>query len=251
MTVALDTMQTVMLASVRVIGFLVVAPPFSGKDVPSTVKVALGLAVGMAVSPRLAPLGSDTTGVFVASLVLQAVLGLALGFAVQLVLSAVQMAGAVLDQFGGFSLGQAYDPMNQTSGAQLSQFYGFLAIVLLFLSDGYQVVLRGLVRTFDAVPLDAGLSLSRLAAQLTAALSGLFSGALQIAGPLVLVLFLTDLGLGLLTKVAPMLNAFALGYPLKILITLLATGFALLALPHVVTSLADRAAALMEAVTGR
>ena len=67
----------------------------------------------------------------------------------------------------------------------------------------------------------------------------LLVAALQIAGPLVAVLFLTDVGLGLLTRAAPALNAFALGFPLKILITLALGSVAIAVLPPVVASLAE------------
>jgi flagellar biosynthetic protein FliR len=77
----------------------------------------------------------------------------------------------------------------------------------------------------------------------------MFVAAVQIAGPIVVVLFLADVGLGVLTRVAPALNAFQLGPPLKILITLLAAGAIFLALPRVVGALLEDALALMGAVT--
>ena len=250
MTLPLGQVQTVMLASVRVAGVLVIAPPFSAKGFPGTVKVALSLALGAAVAPRLAPLPEDSTGAFVGSVVQQAVVGLALGFSVQLVLTAVQVAGSFLDQFGGFMMGQAFDPMSQSQVSLMGRFYAFLATALLFVSDGYQVVLHGLVRTFDALPLGAALDPARLAEELTGAMGGMFAGALQIAGPLVVVLFLVDIGLGLLTKVAPALNAFMMGFPLKILITLTMVGFALLAMDSVVRGLARDSLDLVGRVVG-
>ena len=73
----------------------------------------------------------------------------------------------------------------------------------------------------------------------------MFVAAVQIAGPLIAVLFLADVGLGLLTRVAPALNAFQLGFPLKILITLSLAGFIFLAIPRIVSVLANEAARLL------
>jgi flagellar biosynthetic protein FliR len=73
----------------------------------------------------------------------------------------------------------------------------------------------------------------------------MFLAALQIGGPLLVVLFLTDVGLGLLTRVSPALNAFAMGFPLKILMTVTFAGFAYLALPGVVGDLTERAVEAM------
>jgi flagellar biosynthetic protein FliR len=78
----------------------------------------------------------------------------------------------------------------------------------------------------------------------------MFLASVQIAGPIVLVLFLADVGLALLTRVAPQLNAFQLGFPLKILITLLLGSVVFLALPRVVAALVDDAVALMGVAGG-
>ncbi|MGY4643740.1 flagellar biosynthetic protein FliR [Cellulomonas sp. URHB0016] len=240
MTLPVDLVQTTMLAGVRIAAFLAIAPPFNARAVPATVKVMLALGLALAVGPRLAPLPSDTTGMFFGALVGQAVIGAGLGFLVFLVFSAVQSAGGLIDMFGGFQVATAYDPMSQTSGAQFSRLYQMTALVLLFVSDGYQVVLAGLVRTFDALPLDVLMNPAALASMLTTGLTQLMVSALQIAGPLVIVLFLADVGLGLLTRVAPALNAFALGFPLKILLSLAFGSFAFLALPGVLHALTGR-----------
>ncbi|MDM7830561.1 flagellar biosynthetic protein FliR [Cellulomonas edaphi] len=240
LTLPLGGLETVMLASVRFAAFFVIAPPFSHRAVPSTVKVGLAMALALAVGPHLDPLPSDTTPAFLGALVLQAVTGAALGFLVMLVFSAVQSAGAMIDMSGGFQMATAFDPMGMTSGAPFQRFYQLTAMVLLFVTDGYQVVIAGMVRSFDALPLGALLDTAALAHALTDGLTQMFVSALQIAGPLVVVLFLADAGLGLLTRVAPALNAFALGFPLKILITLGLGGFALIGLP-----------AVMEALTGK
>jgi len=243
-------LESVMLAGVRMAAFLVIAPPFSHRAIPGTVKAMLALALGLLVAPR-ARAASDPTdvGAFVGQLLLQVLIGLALGFLVALVFSAVQSAGALLDLFAGFQVAQAYDPMSQTSGAQLQRLYQLTAIVLLFASDGYQLVVTGLVRTFDVIPLGMPLDLAATAVASTEGLTGMFVAALQVAGPLAVVLFLADVGLGLLTRVAPALNAFALGFPLKILLTLTLGGMAYLALPQLVSSLTDDAMGAMMGVT--
>ena len=111
-------MEGVLLAGVRIAAFLVIAPPFSHRAIPGTVKAMLALAIGMLVAPRARGAADPTdAGAFVGQLLLQVVVGIALGFLVWLVFTAVQSAGAVIDLFGGFQLAQAYDPMSMTSGA--------------------------------------------------------------------------------------------------------------------------------------
>ena len=241
----LEAVQTAMLAGVRIVAFMSVAPPFSQKAIPGTVRWVIALGLALAVSPRLTSAGTDTTGAFVGSLVLQAVIGALFGFLVMMVFSAIQSAGTFIDLFGGFQMAAAFDPMSMSSGAQFQRLYQWTALVLLFVTNGYQVVLGGLVRTFDALPLGAALNVDLFMHSLTTGVGQMFIGALQIAGPLLVVLFLADVGLGLLTRVAPALNAFAMGFPLKILISLSLGAFAFLALPSVVRGLTGKSVSML------
>jgi flagellar biosynthetic protein FliR len=246
-TLSLGAVQTAMLAGVRFAAFFVVAPPFAHRGIPGAVKAMLSVGLALAVLPRLDLVQTTSTGEFVGDLVLEALVGAALGFLVSLVFSAVQAAGNLIDLFGGFQLAQAFDPQNMTSGAQFARLYNMTCLVLLFVSGAYQLLIGGLARSFDAVPPGAGLDLAAMAQAVTTGLTDMFLAALQIGGPLLVVLFLTDVGLGLLTRVSPALNAFAMGFPLKILMTVTFAGFAYLALPGVVNDLARRA---VQAVLG-
>ncbi|TRW45643.1 flagellar biosynthetic protein FliR [Georgenia yuyongxinii] len=242
-------LEPLLLAAVRVTVFLVLAPPFNHGAVPGPVKAMLGVGLAFALAPPLAAPNLSTAG-FVGQLVSEAVVGGGLAVLVATVFAAVQSAGRLIDMHGGFEMGMAFDPMTMVSGAPFTQLYALTATVLLFVSDGYQLVIGGLARTFDAVPLGATLDLPALAETLAGAVGQMMLAALQVAGPLIAVLFLADVGLGLLTRVAPALNAFALGFPLKILITLSLGVFALIALPRVVSGLAEDALTGIGRVTG-
>ncbi|WIE73916.1 flagellar biosynthetic protein FliR [Curtobacterium sp. MCJR17_020] len=244
-----DRLEATMLAGVRLVAFFVIAPPFSYRAFPGTVKVILGLGLAIGVAPRVA-VGYESldTGPFLLALLTQLVVGLSLGFLVFLVFAAVQSAGALIDLFGGFTLAQAFDPQSQVNGAQFTRLFQMAALALLFTSGGYQLIVGGLVRSFDAVPLTGSFAVDGLAHLLVAAMSQMFLATLQIAGPLVVVLFLADVGLGLLTRVAPALNAFQMGFPIKIGLTVLFAGALFMALPSVVSSLTGDA---VQAITGR
>ncbi|WDF33777.1 flagellar biosynthetic protein FliR [Arthrobacter agilis] len=241
--------EAIMLAGVRIVAFLVIAPPFSYKGIPARVKAMLAIGLALAVSPQVTDAyETGGTGQYIGALVLELVVGAALGFLVLVVFSAIQSAGSLIDLFGGFSLAQGFDPQSMVNGAQFTRLFQLTALTLLFASDGYQLIIGGLIRTFSALPLGGGLDLAEPAEALTNAVTGLFLAAVQIAGPLIVVLFLADVGLGLLTRVAPALNAFALGFPLKIFITLSLGSVVFIALPRVVSTLADKAAGLLMGV---
>jgi flagellar biosynthetic protein FliR len=236
-------LEVLLLATVRMTAFLIVAPPFANKAFPGNIKAMLGLGLGLAVSSRVSVgyTARDTAG-FLTGVVLELVTGLALGFIVLVIFAAIQSAGSLIDLFSGFQMAQAFDPQMMVNGAQFTRLMQMAAVALLFSSDGYQLVITGLTGSFAALPLAGGIDLAQPVQAMTTAVTGMFLAAVQIAGPLIVVLFLADVGLGLLTRVAPALNAFSLGFPLKILLTLSLAGFMFLALPRIVSSLAGQAA---------
>ncbi|WP_295780044.1 flagellar biosynthetic protein FliR [uncultured Microbacterium sp.] len=252
MNVAIDFrwLEATALAVVRITAFLVVAPPFNHGAIPLRIRAMLGVGLGVAVSPAVVP-GYQRldTGGFLFAAAGQVLVGALLGFLVFVLFSAIQSAGFLVDTFGGFQLAQAYDPGMNVNGAQFTRLFQMTAILLLFASQGYQLVLGGLFRSFDAVPVSGAIDLGRPAEVLTGAVGQMLLSAVQIAGPLLIVLFLADVGLGLVSRVAPALNAFALGFPLKIALTLVLIGFVFAALPAVVAALAEDAARLVIGVT--
>jgi flagellar biosynthetic protein FliR len=238
-------LTALMLASVRAAAWLMISPPFNSNTVPTQVKALLSVAIGLPVVPsvvgRMPELG---TAGLVVSMVEQVVIGAALGFITAMLFAAIGAAGSLIDLFGGFSVAFAFDPMGASgnSGAgPFGRFYNITAITLLFATDGHQLVLRGFTTSYKAVPLNATLSLTELDHLLTTGLTQMFLAAIQIAGPLIAVLFCTDIGLGLLSRVAPALNAFNLGYPAKIMMVLAGAGLAMTMLPQAVSNMVDRA----------
>ncbi len=238
-----------LLAMVRGIAWLIITPPFAHRGIPITVKVALSMALAAPVAPRLAEsVPSLNLAEFVGALLMQVFAGLALGFVTMVIFSAVQAAGDLLDLFGGFSLASGFDPLSQHQGSVMGKFYYWISLILLFTVDGHLLLIRGFFTSYDALPLDALLNPEDVAKVVFVALGQFFLAALQIAAPLIAVLFLVDAALGLLTKVSPALNAFSLGFPAKILATLLMVAAALPLMPGIVRSLVDMALHAMSAL---
>ena len=243
-------LEATMLAGVRITAFVFLAPPFSYGAIPARIKGMLAMGLALAISGRVTP-GYETLDLapFLGALTLQVLTGALLGFLVSVCFSAVQSAGSLIDVFGGFQLAQAFDPHSMINGAQFTRLFHLTALALLFASGGYQVVLGGLARSFDVIPVDGMFALASPAEMLVDGVVQMFLAAVQIAGPLLLVLFLADAGLGLITRVAPALNAFAMGFPIKILLTLVLVGFTFVALPGIVGALTTQALQMMQGVT--
>ena len=244
-------LEATMLVAVRITAFIMIAPPFSYGAIPVRIKAMLAIGISLAMSTGVAPgYESLETAPFFGALVLQALTGALLGFLVSVCFSAVQAAGSLIDVFGGFQLAQAFDPHSMINGAQFTRLFHLTAVALLFASGGYQLIIGGLARSFDVVPLDGVFDAGASAQLLVHAVVQMVLAAVQIAGPMLLVLFLADAGLGLITRVAPALNAFAMGFPVKILITLILVVFVFAALPGIVGSLSGDALKLMLGVGG-
>ncbi|GAB2476544.1 flagellar biosynthetic protein FliR [Jatrophihabitans fulvus] len=238
------------LAAARILAWSLVAPPIATAGVPKTVKVMLSVALAVAVLPTVrGHLPEQEAFPIACALVIQIVLGAALGFMTRLVFAAVEAAGSLLDLFGGFALSTAYDPLSTTMTSVLGRFYAMLCTTLIFATDVHLAIFRGFLRTFTAVPLDAGFDLDAMASQVTGGMTELFVSALQIAGPLIVVLFIADLALGVLNRIAPQLNAFSMSFPVKIGLTLLLAGMAFMLMPETIAELATKSTRLVSAMT--
>ena len=240
-TLPVDLLLSFLLAMVRTAAWLVVAPPFNTRMVPVTVKVGLAVALAVPVAPRIAATAPPPElAPLVTAVLLQVGVGLALGFVVQLLFAAVQAAGELIDLFAGFTIAATYDPFTNANQAVFGRLYQLLATALLFASNGHLLLVEGLLDSFAAVP--TGLpDLGATSAELLDSLTLFFLSALEIAAPLLGALFLTEVALGLLSKAAPQMNVFTLGFPIKIMLTLLLAGLALPLLPNAVDGLVDAA----------
>ncbi len=241
----------IMLGAVRAGAWLMICPPFNSRMIPRQVKVLLSVAIALPMAPFLrSSVPSLETADLIASAALQVFVGASLGFITALFFAAIQAAGDLIDVFGGFTLAMAFDPLSLSQSSIFGRFYNLTAVTLLFASDGHQLILRGFMQSYETLPLNANFSMETFANLLIAGIGEMFLAALQIAGPLIAVLFLTDVAFGLLNRVAPALNAFQLGFPAKILLVLTLSGTAIAVLPRALDALVDKAVSAVVQLTG-
>lgn len=253
MTITLDgaPLMAFLLAAIRILAWLAVVPPFSGSAVPSMAKVVLALGLSFVVAPALATgrLPQSTPELLLVVLT-QVVVGLGMGFVTMLLLSAVTTAGTLIDLFGGFALASAFDPLSMNQNTVFGKWHQWLATALLLVSGGHLLVIGGLLKTFSFLPLSGMPDLAGWQPVLVTAFGMFFTVAVQIALPLVAVLFVADLALALLTKVAPQLSAINIMYPAKIGMTLLLVGISFPVLPPALERLVDAALRAMSTMSG-
>jgi flagellar biosynthetic protein FliR len=134
----------------------------------------------------------------------------------------------------------ALDPLMLTQTSVFGRLHQFVAVTILFVTDGHLMIVHGLSRSLQAMP-DPRISWQALGDAVVADVSGLMTSALQIAAPIIAAMLVADVSLGLLTRAAPALNAFALAFPLKILFSLLLVGFVVAELPSSLHDLVEHA----------
>ena len=199
--VPIGTLLALVLVSTRILAWSMVAPPLATGGLPKTVKTVVSVGLALAIVPTVKATAPPAEVVPIASaLVEQVLVGAGLGFLTRLLFAAVESAGALLDVFGGFSLAQGFDPLSMNTNTVFGKFHQMLAMILLFVSGGHLVVIGGLLRTFHFLPLGTTPDWEAAPDVLMTAFGLFFTTAVQIALPMIAVLFMADLGLALLTK---------------------------------------------------
>ena len=240
------TLVALLLGTARAAGFVMLAPPFNSRSIPAPVKGALAMALSLLLSARIAPSLPEITGGFlVVAAITEVVIGAALGFIVQVLFTAVQMAGDLIDLTGGFSLQPAYDPLAMTNNSSVGRLHYLLATTLLFTSGGHLLIIKGFATSYEGMPIGGGVPTDQLGSVMIKAFALMFLAAVQIAGPMVAVLLLADVALALLSKAAPALNIFSFGFPFKIMLTLMMLGLTFPLLPPALDALMDQAVRAM------
>ncbi|MGY2082595.1 flagellar biosynthetic protein FliR [Blastococcus sp. SYSU DS0539] len=245
------TLAALLLGTARAAGFVLFAPPFNARVIPGAVKGALALSLSVLLSTQIAPtLPAPTAGFLLVTALTEVVIGAALGFVVQVLFTAVQMAGDILDLAGGFSLQPGYDPLAMTQNGSLGKLHYLLATTLLFTSGGHLLMVKGFATSYEGLPVGGDVPTDQIAAVLITAFSMMFLAALQIAGPMVAVLLLADVALALLSRAAPALNVFSLGFPVKIMLTLAMLGLTFPLLPPALDGLLEHGTRAMISLRG-
>lgn len=207
---------------VRVLALFTTAPVFSQRAIPMRLKVGLAFLVALCAQPIL----GDQAVVSIASpqalgtLVQQVVVGLSVGFAVRLVMAAVEVAGEVVGLQMGLNFASFFDP---TSNAQLSAVARFMvqiATLLFIVINGHLLVLMAVLKSFEAFPVDGNFMHAIAQMRLHEMGSAVFSSAFWIALPMIAMLLFVNLVLGIISRVAPQMNIYAVGFPVTLTVGL-------------------------------
>jgi flagellar biosynthetic protein FliR len=228
------------LLMVRPGALMMVGPGLGGQQVPVQARVALTALLALALAPSV-PLPTGAAVGLLTVVVREIAIGLALGLAARAVIAGAELAGHICSQQIGFSYAATVDPEGGARNTALASLYGLLATFTWLAIDGHHLLVRALDASYTGLPMGGGGIDASLVQSIRDVLGLVFVTGLRLAFPLIAVLLLVELALGLISRAAPALNFFVIGYPVRLIVGLFVVAITIAALPGVVRSLAERA----------
>lgn len=238
---------------VRVGACLMVAPGFGAVFVPARVRVVLAVTIAFLVAPLVpAPSGiAPFSAAGFVTTVQQVLIGVALGFALQIIFDAVSMGGQLLANSMGLSFAFNVDPMRGTSTPALGQLYALLVMLTFLALNGHLVLIEVLVDGFTTLPIGTtGFGPEGLWT-LVGWGARLFSGALAVALPGIAALLIVNLAFGVMSRAAPTLNLFAVGFPVSLVFGLVIVLVTLPVLQSSFIALLEETFTMLQGLTSR
>lgn len=220
-TFTYSDLEFFLLILVRVSAFVYIVPFFNMSHVPSRFRLGLAVMLSVllygAISPHTAV---EYTTVFGYAVIVmkEVVTGLLLGFGVLLCTAILSITGAIADMEVGFSMVFLIDPVTKEQSTITSSFYQYMVTLILILSGMYEYIIRALAESYTLVPVNGAVfHADKLLNAIVAFMGQYISIGFQICLPIFAAILLLDVILGIMAKVSPQMNMFAVGLQLKIL----------------------------------
>jgi len=214
----LDQLVIFMLVSIRISAMLITAPMFSTSSVTVPIRVVIALSIAVLMldsidSPKIDILSPQ--GVMV--IVNEAIIGTSIGLMFQLAFAAISLMGEQVSTASGLGFASMLDPYTGSSSPVITQFMTVMMLLTFMTLEGPHILLQQLAASFQPMPIGTGIFRPEALLNLIKSAGVIFSAALLISLPIILALFLLTLTIGMLTRVAPQLNLFSVGFPITLI----------------------------------
>ncbi|MNS06896.1 Flagellar biosynthetic protein FliR [compost metagenome] len=202
----------------RIMGMISVAPLFGNVSVPARVKIGLGIMLALIIGPTVPQLPAldplSLPGLLI--LAQQLIIGLAIGFAMRITFAGVELAGEIIGMTMGLGFASFFDPQTRARSSAISQFLALLTLMIYLATNLHLVVLSTLAQTFELLPVTGNFVAGGGMLEVVKWGGRIFSAGVQLSLPVVAALLITNIALGILTRAAPQLNIFGIGFPITI-----------------------------------
>ncbi len=203
----------------RILGLIAVAPVFGSSSVPVRIKITFGIVLAIVIAPALPPTPQiDPLSLRGMIIVLeQFIIGVAMGFTMQIIFGCIDLAGSLISMAMGLGFASFFDPQTHASTPAVSQFLTLVATMLFLSLNLHLVLLATLAESFTTLPIGTSLmNQPGIWLHIANSASVIFNSGVQISLPIIAALLVTNVALGILTKAAPQLNIFGIGFPVTI-----------------------------------
>ncbi len=213
----------------RVLGVFASAPIFSARSVPMRTKIGLAFVIAVCLQPALPepPTLSLNSSAAFGAVVQQLSIGLAIGLAVRIVFSAVEMAGEIIGLQMGLNFAGFFDPSTNSQSSTVGRLFGNMSMLLFIVLNGHLLLIQAVAMSFQTFPVGEE-ALGAVRTMRLHELGGLiFYYGLWIALPMIGMLLFVNVVMGIISRIAPQMNVFAIGFPLTLSVGLLGIAFTL------------------------
>jgi flagellar biosynthetic protein FliR len=217
-----EWLSPLMWPFLRTLAVFTSAPVFSSRAFPVRARIALAFFVALAAQPTLGsqPVISITGAGAMGAVVQQVGVGLAIGFVVRVVFAAVELAGEVVGFQMGLNFASFFDPSLNTQSSAVARFFGQMASFMFVVMNGPMLVLMAVLTSFVSFPVDQNFLEALKHMKIVDLGADLFASGLWIALPMVGMLMFANLALGVVSRVAPQMNIYAIGFPITLTVGL-------------------------------
>ncbi len=233
---------------VRISAMMMAAPVFGARMMPVRIRIILAFTISVLSAPLLPPVPAvDPISFDAAGIILQQILiGVSMGFIVQMVFQALVVAGEAIANSMGLGFARMVDPANGVQVPVISQFFMVMATLLFVIMNGHLLLIQLVIRSFEIIPVgETGLSVPAFRAIVGWA-AEMFAGGLMVALPAVTALLVVNVAMGVITRAAPQLNIFAVGFPLMIMLGFV---FLMVSLPSIFAQFTQLLMASFESIS--
>lgn len=208
-----------MLPMFRIVALLMTMPIIGTSLVPRRVRLYLALAITVVVAPVLPPMPEVNALDLTALLLIaeQIIIGAGLGLFLQLFFHSFVIAGQIISTQMGMGFASMVDPTNGVSSAVIGQFFTMLVTLVFLGMNGHLVVIETLIESFTTMPVGSGLLVSNFWT-LANGLGWVMAAGLKLVLPTITALLVVNIAFGVMTRAAPQLNIFSIGFPLTLVL---------------------------------
>lgn len=201
----------------RILSMIAASPVLGNKQVPKRVKIGLSVLLAIIIAPTIPAMPQVAVGSPQGLLIIiqQIIIGVAMGFTMRLIFTAVEMAGELAGLQMGLGFASFYDPMNSSYSPIVARWLGMVAALAFLASNGHLYMISALAESFSTLPVGTAMPATGYYSVASWG-SSIFAFGLQISLPIVAALLITNIALGILTRAAPQLNLFAVGFPITL-----------------------------------